>query len=259
MKTVKILSWNVNGIRAAIRNGFLDWLSNRPGHIICLQEVKAFQEQVQEHNGAFKPYHLSWNAARRAGYSGVANLFTIQPISVSTGLGIEEFDSEGRVLLFEYESFYLYNIYFPNGQRDQQRLDFKLRFYDAFLEHAQNLRQNGKAVIACGDFNTAHKEIDLKNPKANEKTSGFLPVERAWMDKFVEHGYVDTFRKFNQLPEQYSWWTYRFGARSRNIGWRIDYFFIDREHEDMLKKAFILPQVMGSDHCPVGIELIPDR
>ncbi len=251
---MRIISWNVNGIRAAIRNGFMDWLDKESAEIICLQEVKATLEQT---DGVFDKDGCTviWNDASRAGYSGVATLSKPQPLNIWKGFGIEEFDHEGRVILTEYDKFFLYNIYFPNGQRDQERLDYKLRFYDAFLEHAQEMRKSGKAVITCGDFNTAHKEIDLKNPKANEKNSGFLPVERAWMDKFVEHGYVDTFRMFNREPDQYSWWTYRFGARKKNVGWRIDYFFIDEEHKDMVRSAFIDQQVMGSDHCPVGIEL----
>ena len=252
---MRIISWNVNGIRAAIRNGFKDWLDTESADVICLQEVKANKDQFLESFGSADSLHITWNEAQKAGYSGVATLNKQQPISTQLGFGIEEFDNEGRIILQEYEKFYLYNIYFPNGQRDQDRLDYKMRFYDAFLSHAENLRKTGKAIITCGDYNTAHKEIDLKNPKANEKNSGFLPIERAWMDKLVETGYVDTFRMFNREPEQYSWWTYRMNARSRNIGWRIDYFFINNEHKDMIKDAFILPDVKGSDHCPVGIEL----
>lgn len=252
---MRILSWNVNGIRAAIRNGFFDWYEQDRPDIVCLQEVKARPEQVEGQLERLGDAQVFWNAAERPGYSGVAVFSKIQPLSVQTGFGIEEFDREGRVLLLEYENFYLYNIYFPNGQRDQERLDYKLRFYDAYLTHANALRENGKAVITCGDYNTAHKEIDLKNPKANEKTSGFLPVERAWIDTYISNGYVDTFRMFNQQPEQYTWWTYRFGARSRNVGWRIDYFFIDSAHKDMVKNAFIQMEVKGSDHCPLGIEL----
>lgn len=252
---MRIISWNVNGIRAAIRNGFVDWLKNDNANIICLQEVKANENQFVDNFNYNKEYKITWNDAEKAGYSGVATLLEEAALETRLGLGIEEFDREGRVILHEFKNFYLYNIYFPNGQRDQGRLDFKMRFYDAFLAHAENLKKSGKAIISCGDFNTAHKEIDLKNPKANEKTSGFLPIERAWMDKFVSYGYLDTFRLCNTEPDQYSWWTYRLNARQRNIGWRIDYFFIDKEHKDMVKNAFILQDVLGSDHCPVGIEL----
>ena len=253
---MRLVSWNVNGIRAAIRNGFFDWLDKDRADIVCLQEVKARKEQVDGQFDHLYNYQTFWNAARRPGYSGVATLTTLQPLRTEYGFGIEEFDLEGRVILQEFESFYLYNIYFPNGQRDQERLDYKMRFYDAYLEKVEELRKTGKAVIMCGDVNTAHKEIDLKNPKANEKTSGFLPIERAWMDKLVAQGYVDTFRMFHDEPEQYSWWTYRFGARKRNAGWRIDYFFIDEEHKHLVKDAFIHQHVTGSDHCPVGIELV---
>ncbi len=255
---MKIISWNVNGIRAAVRNGFLNWLAKDNSEIVCLQEVKAREEQIE---GLFEipdKYNVIWNAAQRAGYSGVATLSQIKPLKSDLGLNNDEFDSEGRVIVQEYEKFHLYNIYFPNGQKDEQRLDFKMRFYDTFLEHIEEKRKSGKAVIVCGDFNTAHKEIDLKNPKANEKTSGFLPIERAWMDKFINRGYKDTFRIFNEEGDNYTWWTYRFGARSRNAGWRIDYFFIDEKHADMVKDAFILNEVTGSDHCPVGIEISVD-
>lgn len=252
---MRLISWNVNGIRAAIRNGFWDWLESESADVICLQEVKAREEQVSESLQDLDGYHITWNPAARAGYSGVATLSKIKPLSTELGFGIDEFDTEGRIILHEFEDIYLYNIYFPNGQRDQERLDYKLRFYDAFLEHSQNLRKTGKAVVACGDYNTAHKEIDLRNPKANEKNSGFLPIERAWLDKYVAKGYIDTFRMFEPGPDHYSWWTYRMNARQRNIGWRIDYFFINNEHINNVKKAFINPDVMGSDHCPVGLEL----
>lgn len=252
---MRLVSWNVNGIRAAIRNGFFDWLEKDRADFVCLQEVKARKEQVDGQFDNLYNYQTFWNAAQRPGYSGVATLTTLQPLRTEYGFGIEEFDKEGRIIIQEFEKFFLFNIYFPNGQRDQERLDYKMRFYDAYLEKAQQLRAGGKALITCGDVNTAHKEIDLKNPKANEKTSGFLPIERAWMDKLFAHGYVDTFRMFHDEPEQYSWWTYRFGARKRNVGWRIDYFFIDREHAHMVKDAFIHQHVTGSDHCPVGIEL----
>lgn len=253
---MRLISWNVNGVRAAHRNGFMDWFTQDTADIVCLQEVKATSEQVENLFSDINDYKIEWNSARtKAGYSGVATFSRVPYTKSEHGFGIDEFDNEGRIVLQEFEKFYLYNIYFPNGQRDQGRLDYKMRFYDSFLDHAENLRKTGKAIISCGDFNTAHTEIDLANPKANENTSGFLPIERAWLDKFVEHGYVDTFRLKNKEPENYSWWTYRFGARKRNIGWRIDYFFIDREHAHLVKDAFILNEVMGSDHCPVGIEI----
>ncbi len=252
---MRIISWNVNGIRAAIRKDFFDWYKKDDPDIVCLQEVKARKEQLDGQLDSLSDRHIYWNAAEKAGYSGVAVFSKTEPLSVEKGFGIEEFDREGRVLRLEFEHFFLYNIYFPNGQRDQERLDYKLHFYDAYLEQIEALKKTGKAIITCGDYNTAHKEIDLKNPKENSKTSGFLPIEREWMDKLIAHGYTDTFRMYNEEPGQYTWWTYRFGARNRNVGWRIDYFFIDKEHQDAVKKAFIQTDVMGSDHCPLGIEL----
>jgi exodeoxyribonuclease-3 len=170
-------------------------------------------------------------------------------------MGIERFDVEGRYIRLEFPKFDLLNIYFPNGTSGEERLQYKLDFYDAFLEHCEALRAEGKELVICGDVNTAHKAIDLKNPKPNEKNSGFLPIEREWMDKFVDHGYIDTFREFNQKPDQYSWWTYRANARERNIGWRIDYFFVTEGLIKRVKNAFITPEVMGSDHCPVGLDI----
>jgi exodeoxyribonuclease-3 len=253
---MRILSWNVNGIRAVVRNGLGDWFNSKPADIICLQEVKATAEQGEA--ALFPPAYkyISWNDAQsRAGYSGVATLSAIAPIKTEKGFGIEEFDREGRILIHEFEHFFLYNIYFPNSQRGHDRLDYKLRFYDTFLAHAQENRKTGKAIMVCGDLNTAHNEIDLTHPKANKKTAGFLPEERAWMDKLVDNGFVDTFRIFNKEGGQYSWWTYRLNARERNIGWRLDYFFVNEEHQSLIKEAFILKEVMGSDHCPVGIDI----
>jgi len=246
----------VNGIRAVVRNGHGQWIHNQPADILCMQEVKATREQGETALFPITYKNISWNDTQsRAGYSGVATLSAIAPIKTESGFGIEEFDREGRILIHEFEKFFLYNIYFPNSQRGHDRLDYKLRFYDTFLAHAQKSRKTGKAVLVCGDLNTAHTEIDLKNPKANKKTAGFLPEERAWMDKFVENGFIDTFRIFNKEGDNYSWWTYRLNARERNIGWRLDYFFINKEHKSLVKEAFILKEIMGSDHCPVGINI----
>jgi exodeoxyribonuclease-3 len=254
---MRILSWNVNGIRAALNKGLLDWFRAEKAEVVCFQEVKATQEQTNGVFDAFPEYKTEWDSAKtKAGYSGVASLARIPYTLISNGFGIEEFDREGRIIIQEFEHFFLYNIYFPNGTSGDERLDYKMRFYDAFLDHVQELRKKGKAVIICGDYNTAHKAIDLRNPKSNEKNSGFLPIERAWMDKLVDHGWVDTFRMFHpDEPDHYTWWTYRMGARKRNVGWRIDYFFIDDEHKGMLMDAFIQSDVMGSDHCPLGIQL----
>jgi len=178
-----------------------------------------------------------------------------EPVDTTYGFGIEEFDNEGRLIESDYGDFVLINVYIPNGQRDLGRVPFKLDFSDTMLERCEQLKKQGRKVIICGDINTAHKEIDLKNPKTNQKNTGFLPEERAWIDKFIDHGYVDTFREFNPDPDNYTWWSYRLDARARNIGWRIDYFFVSDNMKDNVKDAFILPDVVGSDHCPIGIEL----
>jgi len=252
---LKIYSWNVNGIRAVSKKGFIEWLSESNADIFCLQETKAQPEQLDD--GLVNPdgYHVHWNSAQKKGYSGVATLSKQEPISIRDGIENEDFDGEGRIIESEYENFTLLNIYFPNGRRDLSRVDYKLEFCDLVLDRCEALKAEGKNLIICGDYNTAHKEIDLKNPKANQKTTGFLPEERAWIDKFIDHGYIDTFREYNKDPENYTWWSYRFSARDKNIGWRIDYFFINEAFLPNLKNAFILPEIQGSDHCPLGIEV----
>ena len=254
MSTVKAISWNVNGLRAVQRKGFMDWFQAESPDILCLQETKLTQDQIPPELVQVEGYHNYFNSADRKGYSGVAIYTKQAPESVTRGFGIERFDSEGRVLMADYGTYVLFGIYFPNGRRSADRLQYKMDFYDAFLETAQSIRAQGKNVVFCGDLNTAHKEIDLARPKANEKVSGFLPEERAWMDRLVDHGYVDTLRAFNDQPGQYSYWDQMSKARDRNVGWRIDYFFVDQPFLEKLSNAFILPQVMGSDHCPVGIE-----
>jgi exodeoxyribonuclease-3 len=252
---VKIYSWNVNGIRAAAQKGYTEWLENSDADILCLQETKAQVDQLDDNIINPNGYHSHWNSALKKGYSGVATFSKKEPISIRNGLENEKFDNEGRVIESEYDKFTLLNIYFPNGRRDLSRVDYKLEFCDLVLSRCESLRSEGKNLIICGDYNTAHKEIDLKNPKANQKTTGFLPEERAWIDKFIAHGYIDTFREFTKEPENYTWWSYRFNARQKNIGWRIDYFFINKEFLPNLKDAFILSDVGGSDHCPLGIEI----
>ena len=253
--SMRLYSWNVNGFRAVLGKGFGDWMASAAPDVVGLQEVKAEAEQVGP-DRFFDGYRCFWNPARsRKGYSGTACYTRVEPLGVHYGLPDARFQGEGRVIRLEFEKFHYFNIYFPNGQMSQERLDFKMGFYDAFLEHAQELRRE-KPIVVCGDFNTAHREIDLKNPKANENTSGFLPIERAWMDRFMDHGYLDTFRLWHgDVTDAYSWWTYRFGARSRNAGWRIDYFFVSEELRGAVRDAWIEAQVMGSDHCPVGLEL----
>ena len=252
---MRLLSWNVNGIRAAQRKGFVDWVSQIGPDNLCIQETKASPEQLSEELTAMPGYHVYFSSAERKGYSGVATYSNVKPQDVAHGLGIEKFDNEGRILRMDYADFTLFNIYFPNGKSSEERLDYKMEFYDAFLEHLGQLKRQGRNVVICGDVNTAHKEIDLARPKPNEKISGFLPVERAWMDQWVSQGYVDTLRMFNQEPGQYSWWDARGGGRSKNVGWRIDYFFVSESMKDKVTGAFIMPDVMGSDHCPIGIDL----
>lgn len=250
-----LYSWNVNGIRAVEKKGFLSWLSIVNPDIVCLQETKARVDQVSEALTTNHGYRTYWHSAEKAGYSGVATFCKKEPLYVQEGIGIERFDREGRVLLSEHENFLLYNIYFPNGQRDNERLQYKLDFYEELLVVLDEQVESGHNVVVAGDWNTAHKEIDLARPKDNVKTSGFLPEERALLDKYVEHGYVDTFRLFHQEPHRYSWWTYRFGARQRNVGWRIDYFWVNEGFVDSLAGADIHSDVMGSDHCPVSLAL----
>jgi len=252
---MRIICWNVNGIRAADRKGLYEWFKREKPDILCLQEIKALPEQFPPHLRNTPHYHLNISAAERKGYSGVATYSKIKPIQVKTGFGIEKFDKEGRIIINEYPEFCLFNIYFPNGKKNQERLDYKLEFYDTFLSYADNLKAEGKNIIVCGDFNTAHKEIDLARPKENSKVSGFLPIERAWIDTFIDHGYFDTFRLFNKEPQKYSWWDFKTRARDRNVGWRIDYFFVNNEFKSKITNGFIMQDVMGSDHCPVGIEL----
>lgn len=253
--SIRALSWNVNGLRAVLKKGFVEWFSKESPEILCLQETKAHQDQLPDSLKDVEGYRSYFSSPEKKGYSGVALYTKTEPIRVTFGLGIEEFDKEGRVIIADFGQFELLNIYFPNGQSSRERLTYKMEFYDAFLELVDQLTSQGKSVVVCGDLNTAHKEIDLARPKANEKTSGFLPEERAWMDKFLSHGYVDTFRMYNQQPEQYSYWDQMSRARDRNVGWRIDYFFVSEDFSDRVKGAFIYPDVMGSDHCPVGIDI----
>jgi len=252
---MKIISWNVNGIRAVAKKGFSEFLDQYSPDILCLQETKAHPDQLTEDLLTPEGYEVFWSSATKKGYSGVATFTKKTPDKIDYGIGEDRFDSEGRIILTEFKEFVLFNIYFPNGQKDEERLQYKMDFYEQFLKVSEKYRKAGKKVITCGDYNTAHKEIDLTHPKANEKYSGFLPMEREWLDKYINHGYIDTFREFNQNPEQYTWWTYRQNAREKNVGWRIDYFFVSENLRKNLKDAFILQEVHGSDHCPLGIEL----
>lgn len=252
---MKITTWNVNGIRAAINKGFLGWFADASPDVLCLQEIKAYKEQVDVGLTEAPGYYQYWNSAERAGYSGVATLSKTLPIDTTSGFGVDAFTGEGRVIMTKYPGFYLFNVYFPNGQRDQERLDYKLGFYAALLKHCDALIAAGNEVVITGDFNTAHDEIDLANPKSNQKNSGFLPIEREWIDRYLEHGFVDAFRQLYHEKVQYSWWTYRFGARSRNVGWRLDYYLVTNGVIEKVRDVIIHDDVMGSDHCPVSLIL----
>jgi len=253
--SLKIISWNVNGIRAVAKKDALNWIDDAEVDILCLQETKCQPDQIPE--GLFETefLNLDVNSAEKKGYSGTATYSMMKPKSFHSRNEIDT-DIQGRIVEQEYDDFVLFNVYFPNGQQGDDRLAYKMKFYDDFLAHCNALREEGKSIVICGDVNTAHKEIDLKNPKANSKTSGFLPIEREWMDKLVDNGYIDTFRYVHgDKEEEYSWWSYRASARANNTGWRIDYFFISDDLEELLEDAFILQEVEGSDHCPVGIVL----
>ncbi len=253
---MKIISWNVNGIRAVYKKGFLDWFKKENPDILCIQETKAHPEQLPDdllNVAGYKSYFSS--SIVKKGYSGVAIYSKQEPIKVEHGFGIPKFDDEGRIIIADYKKFVIMNIYYPNGKASDERLKYKMDFYDTFLNFANDLKSKGKKLVICGDVNTAHKEIDIARPKENENVSGFLKIEREWIDKFVSHDYIDTFRMFNQEPEQYTWWDLVTRARERNVGWRIDYFFISENFKKNLVNAFILPDVMGSDHCPIGITI----
>ncbi len=251
---MKLISWNVNGIRACVRNGFVGFLTKEKPNVLGLQEIKIDHASRLKAEFDFKAVEEYWNPAQRPGYSGTAILSKVPALSTRDGIGIGEFDSEGRVQTMELKKFYFINVYFPNSQPDLKRLDYKQRFNKALLAYAKKLEKK-KPVVICGDFNVAHQEIDLARPKDNVMNAGFTKEERYWADQFVAAGLVDTFRHLNPEKIQYSWWTYRFGARARNVGWRIDYFFVSAKIIKNVKKAFILDKVTGSDHAPVGIEL----
>lgn len=252
---MKLISWNVNGIRAVNRNGFAQWFEAEKADIICVQETKAREDQLDSTILHPNQYNSYWHSAQKAGYSGVAIFAKKEPLHIQFGIGIDSIDSEGRVIVAQYSDFTLINAYFPNSQAFGARLNYKLAFCQEMLKYCQILRSKGQNVIVCGDFNIAHCPIDLTNPKSNEKSAGYLPQERAWMDEFISNGYVDTFRHFNKDPNHYTWWSYRSGARERNIGWRIDYFAVNSEFKDKLKEVEHRDQVKGSDHCPVVLEI----
>ncbi|HPW77362.1 MAG: Exodeoxyribonuclease [Candidatus Omnitrophica bacterium ADurb.Bin292] len=252
---MKILSWNVNGIRAVQKKGFLEWLAREKPDILGVQETKAKPEQLDIFLMNPEGYHTYWNSAVRPGYSGVALFTREKPLKVTNGFGVKKFDEEGRVITAEYPDFAFLTIYFPNGKASEERLQYKMDFYDETRRWVRRLRKKQPNIIVCGDYNTAHKEIDLARPKENEGVSGFLPIERAWMDAWVADGMVDIFREFHGGPWNYSWWDMKSGARERNVGWRIDYHFVTESLVPKVRDASILKDVTGSDHAPVEIQL----
>jgi len=251
---MKLATWNVNGLRSVQEKGFLKWLETQKPDVVCLQEIKAQREQLESSLQKPKGYESYFFSAEKAGYSGLAVYSKAKPLSVQLGLKKPEFDKEGRVLTLEYPNLFVVNAYFPNSQRDHARLGYKLKFCDEMLFHLNRLSLE-KPVILGGDFNIAHKEIDLRNPKENKDNAGFLPEERAWMDKLLGSGYQDTFRLKNQEPHHYTWWSYRPTIRERNIGWRLDYWVVQSSLAETVRSVIHQTEVFGSDHCPVILEL----
>ncbi len=253
MSDLKIICWNVNGIRAVQKKGFDDFMSKYRPDIICLQETKAHPEQVSI--GLEDYPHKYWNSASKKGYSGTAIFSKVEPISVDYDMGIEKHDDEGRVITAEFEHYFLVTVYTPNSKRDLSRLGYRHKEWDVdFLKFVKGL-ENSKPVIFCGDLNVAHKEIDLKNPSSNKKNAGFTNEEREGFSNYIENGFIDTFREFTDEGGHYTWWSYMFNSRAKNVGWRIDYFCTSASLKDQLKKAYILPEVMGSDHAPIVLEM----
>lgn len=251
-KEIDLLSWNVNGIRAATKKGLKEQITNLSPDILCIQEIKAKEDQFPQELLDWQGYEKFIFPAERPGYSGVAVFSREKPLSVSFGIGEERFDCEGRVLILEYPDFKLFNGYFPNGGQGPERLQYKMDFYEHVLTYA---RKETKPLLICGDVNTAHNPIDLARPKENEKNTGFLPMEREWIDRLIAAGFIDTFRYFYPDVVAYSWWDMKTRARERNVGWRIDYFFAAESMRPMVEDAYILPGIIGSDHCPVGLKL----
>lgn len=256
MKKYRLISWNVNGLRAVARKGFVSWLSVEAPDVLCLQETKAMPSQLSDELLNIPHYGAEFCWGERKGYSGVGTYSRSRPKKIERGIGVTAFDKEGRVLVHHFPEFVLFNVYFPNGKSRRERLDYKMGFYEEFLKAMKRYRKKGcKNIVVCGDVNTAHKEIDLARPKANSKISGFLPEERKWIDKFLDNGFIDAFRVFDKGAHKYTWWDMQSRARERNIGWRIDYFFVSETLKKNLKSALIHDVIHGSDHCPIELEL----
>ena len=250
---MRIITWNINGIRAALKRNALDWAFAQEPDLLCLQEIKARPEQLTEVQHQALTYPFAWFPAQRPGYSGVATFYCKEPDEIKFGLDDPAFDSEGRVVRTRQQDFILFNVYFPSGQRGKERVAYKLKFYARLLSLCDELHQQGEKVIITGDFNTAHMPIDLKNPRKNATTSGFLPEEREWLQRFLDHHFVDVYRYLYPDKVQYTWWTYRFAARARGIGWRLDYFLVSEVLVPRVREVKVHEDVLGSDHCPVEI------
>jgi len=250
---MKLITWNINGLRAVLGKRALDWAWEQKPDVMCLQEIKVRPDQLTEEQRNFPGYEVLWNPAERAGYSGVSTLLRTSALETQLGMDAPRFDVEGRLISTLHPGFRLFNVYFPNGQRGKERLDYKLDFYAHLLEKCDALHSKGENIIITGDFNTAHKPIDLKNPKQNEKNSGFMPEEREWVQKYLDHGFVDIYRHVYPERIQYTWWTYINSARQRGVGWRIDYFLISEALVLRVKDVIIRDELQGSDHCPVEL------
>ena len=253
---MKLISWNVNGLRAVINKGFEEFFKGINADIFCIQETKMQEEQLEEKiNTIFNGYKMYWNSAEKKGYSGTAIFSKKEPINVKYGIGIEEHDKEGRVITLEFEKFYMVNCYTPNSKRELERLDYRMIWEEAFRNYLLELNKK-KPVILCGDLNVAHKEIDLKNPKTNRRNAGFTDEEREKMTELLNSGFVDSFRYlYPDKTDIYTWWSYMFKAREKNAGWRIDYFIVSDNIKDKIKESYIFSEIMGSDHCPVGLDI----
>lgn len=252
---MRIITYNVNGIRSAINKGLLDWLASKPADIICFQEIKAHKDNVDQEAINRLGYQHYWYSAEKKGYSGVAVFTRTPPIKVSYGNGQMRSNAEGRVIRLDFPSFTLVNAYFPSGSSGDVRQLYKYQWLDEFMLYLNDLRKQGLKLIVCGDYNICHKAIDIHDPVSNKNSSGFLPEERLWMDRFFENGFVDTFRHYNPQPDQYSWWSFRANSRARNKGWRIDYINVSSDLRSYLQNASLLPHIKHSDHCPVYLEL----
>ena len=252
---MKIITYNLNGIRAAMSKGLIDWISQVSPDVLCVQEIKANPDQVGDFEFEELGYHHYWYPAQKKGYSGVAIFTKQKPKHIEYGCGIKEYDDEGRILRIDFEEFSVMSVYHPSGSSGDLRQAFKMEWLGAFLNYINQLKATYPKLVICGDFNICHKAIDIHNPKSNANTSGFLPEEREWMEQFINSGFVDSFRHFNQEPHQYSWWSYRAGSRAKNLGWRIDYNFVTDNLKNRISRSVILPSAIHSDHCPVLLEM----